>query len=91
MLHIVKDASKMILVQRYSTDEDEILLIEDAVYMSNPNAMHFGQIIDLTKVYVLSEDLAARGVEDLSSPHMMKVNFSGFVDLTVKHDKSITW
>ncbi|MDE1243658.1 sulfurtransferase complex subunit TusB [Vibrio aestuarianus] len=91
MLHIVKDASKMILVQRYSTAEDEILLIEDAVYMSNPNAMYFEQIIDLTKIYVLSEDLAARGLEDLSSPHIMKVNFSGFVDLTVKHYKSMVW
>ncbi|MGC7848228.1 hypothetical protein ACP3W6_02130 [Vibrio anguillarum] len=41
MLHIVKDTAKLALAQRYCLAEDSIILVEEAVYMSNPSAGSF--------------------------------------------------
>jgi tRNA 2-thiouridine synthesizing protein B len=91
MLHIVKDTAKLALAQRYCLAEDSIILVEEAVYMSNPSAGSFLLLNDLNRVYVLLEDLCARGVQDLCSVQITKVDFSGLVELTANHEKSITW
>lgn len=72
--------------------EDSIILIEDAVYQA-PNCEfsslgHWSNIV--STVYVLREDAVARGISlDLSD--VSYVDYRDFVDLSVSHQKVISW
>ncbi|GAK18717.1 tRNA 5-methylaminomethyl-2-thiouridine synthase TusB [Vibrio sp. JCM 19053] len=40
---------------------------------------------------MLESDAQARGIANRISPSLTIVNYSGFVELTAKQDKSLTW
>ena len=73
---------------------DSILLLEDGVYAACANigegcvlsGMH---LVD--KIYVLSEDVDARGIAKLLLPEVESVDYKGFVELTCVHEKTISW
>ncbi len=74
---------------------DAILMFEDAVYGGLGGTglteiiAEFGKNVSL---YVLSPDLAARGID---AGRLIKgiegVDYSGFVDLVAKHDRTHAW
>ena len=74
---------------------DALLLIEDAVVAaknSGSAAALLREAMTKASVYVLGPDLAARAIKDAdilagSTP----VDYRGFVDLTVRHDRTQSW
>ncbi|MBW3697385.1 sulfurtransferase complex subunit TusB [Vibrio sp. T187] len=91
MLHIIKSLDKLPLVFNYIASEDHVLLVENAVYAANPNHQMHSALIDLNRISVLEEDCSARGLVSVLSKTISMVSFSGFVELTVLHNKSMTW
>jgi len=90
MLHIIKTVSALEEAVVVYSEQDDILLIEDAVYAANPQHRAFSHIKNTT-VFALESDVQARGIANRISPSVKVVSYSGFVELTVKQDKSLTW
>ena len=75
--------------------DDAVLMIEDGVYGGLGGTglteiiAEFGKNVSL---YVLSPDLAARGVDaGRLIAGVEGVDYSGFVDLVAKHDRTQAW
>ena len=72
-----------------------ILLIEDGVFGAMAGTDHSDMVAGAIKdasVYVLGPDLAARGMsEDRVIDGIQVVDYSGFVELTAKHDTCQSW
>ena len=72
-----------------------VLLLEDGVYgamqANNASAMVEKALSDVS-IYVLGADMKARGVDTGKIIDGIKVvDYKGFVDLTVEHDKVNAW
>lgn len=73
-------------------DEDALLLMQDGVLAALENSMAQSHISVLTcPVYVLSEDLHARGLVGQISHKWTPIDYNGFVDLTERHRQHIAW
>jgi len=71
-----------------------LLLIEDGVYASLKDTKYSDAIttaMNDISIYVLEPDLTARGVQDQLIDGIKSVDYAGFVDLTVEHDKVEAW
>lgn len=91
MLHIVKHTCALPQALALALPGDTLLLLEDAVYAVLPGHKAHQAVLEAgLPVYVLQEDLAARGLAELDSP-IEQVDFAGFVDLTAEDASSITW
>ncbi|MAR92795.1 MAG: sulfurtransferase complex subunit TusB [Pseudomonadota bacterium] len=69
--------------------EDSVLLIEDGVLLL-ANAGGRATLPGPEQLFVLEEDAVTRGLSlqpDLASA----VDYSGFVDLVARHDKTLSW
>ncbi|MHA2940466.1 sulfurtransferase complex subunit TusB [Vibrio sp. RC27] len=91
MLHIVK--SQQAIHELLSSIElgDTVLLIEDSVYLTNPNHHLYSLLTSLSDVTALRPDVHARGLANLISQSIAQVNYAEFVELTVRHHSSLTW
>jgi tRNA 2-thiouridine synthesizing protein B len=70
--------------------DDSILLIEDGtLLLSNPS--HISNLPAHTNLFVLESDAHARGMDHANNKIAVVVNYEGFVDLVVKHNKTISW
>jgi len=74
---------------------DSVLLIEDASISALSNTAYAEQLIGASKqskFYVLQPDLQARGFGNASLlESMTSVDYDGFVDLVVTHDRVHSW
>jgi len=74
---------------------DSVLLIEDASLSALSNTAYAEQLTNASnqsKFYVLHPDLQARGFGSASLlDSMTSVDYDGFVDLVVKHDRVHSW
>ena len=72
-----------------------VLLIEDGIFGAMAGTEHSDMVSGAMKdatFYVLGPDLAARGMsEDRIIDGIQVVDYSGFVDLTTKHDTCQSW
>ena len=72
-----------------------VLLIEDGIYAAMKGTAKEGQVssaLKELKLYVLGPDLKARGIaEDRLIEGISVVDYAGFVDLAVEHDKVNAW
>lgn len=72
-----------------------VLLIEDGIYAALKGTAVSDKIskaMEGITFYVLGPDLAARGMtEDQVISGIKVVDYSGFVDLTTKHDNVQSW
>ena len=66
-----------------------ILLLQEAVYLlHNPLPSQLKNC----QVYVLEEDLVARGLNNSIAPQTIRlVNYHNFVDLIIEYTSNITW
>jgi len=76
-------------------DGDAILMIEDGIYgglsgsQMAPIVQEMGKKVSL---YVLSPDVAARGVDSARLLEGIEgVDYTGFVELVAKHDRTQAW
>ena len=74
---------------------DGILLLEDGVFgaiNSAPCAEELSAIIELgTKVYVLSGDVKARGIQEKLRSDIQQIDYNGFVQLSIEHNCVQSW
>ncbi|AXP03994.1 MULTISPECIES: sulfurtransferase complex subunit TusB [Pseudomonas] len=71
-------------------NQDALLLCGDATYALQPGSPPF-EVLQAAGVnlFVLAEDLQARA---LDTPDWAEaINYSGFVELSIEHDKVNTW
>lgn len=85
-LHIINQPEKLKEALPYFTEDDGVLLIEDAVMIATHDniKMH-------PKQYVLLEDLIARGLKGKANADWTLVDYPQFVALTLEYDKSVSW
>lgn len=79
-------------LSRISAD-DSVLLIEDATVVA-VSGTAYAELLNSCnkKLYVLSPDLAARGLADNELlGGMTQVDYGGFVDLVTEHDRVHSW
>jgi tRNA 2-thiouridine synthesizing protein B len=79
---------------RLADDDSAILFIEDGVYAVLKGTEVSSVVEEAAKkrkVYALSPDLAARGVQDRVIDGVELVDYDGFVDLTVEYPKVHAW
>lgn len=74
---------------------DSVLLIEDAVICAVSGTAVQDQLAasaEQSKLYVLVPDLEARGFADANLLESVeRIDYAGFVDLVVKHDRVHSW
>ncbi|WP_053213601.1 sulfurtransferase complex subunit TusB [Pseudomonas sp. Q12-87] len=70
--------------------QDALLLCGDATYALQPGSAPFATLQAAgLNLFVLAEDLQARA---LDTPDWAEaINYSGFVELSIEHDKVNTW
>lgn len=69
--------------------QDGLLLIQDGVYALTDQRLH-QQLAVLDKLYVLNEDLQARGLGD--GKHSAELtDYDGFVALTLAFERTLSW
>ena len=78
-----------------TTKGSEVILIEDGVYSAVKGGNKAGGIESAAgdvNFYVLGPDIKARGIDESRLIDGIKViDYSGFVELTVKNDKVSSW
>lgn len=74
---------------------DSVLFIEDAAVSAVAGTVFEDQLVTASsqvKMFVLQEDLDARGFSQAALvPQFSKVDYAGFVDLVVQHDRVHSW
>jgi tRNA 2-thiouridine synthesizing protein B len=99
MLHMVNkspfEKSSLDTCLRLAQPGSAILLIEDGVYAAVRGTVvedKIKQALGRHGVYALSPDLKARGLDEARLIEGIKgVDYGGFVDLVVEHDKVQSW
>ncbi|BGI51587.1 MAG: hypothetical protein BucCj_3430 [Buchnera aphidicola (Ceratovacuna japonica)] len=73
-------------------NKDDFIAIQDGVIISLNNNIFLNKIILLSRnLYVLEEDLEARGILKNVSKNFSKINYFDFIDLTKKNKCQIRW
>lgn len=71
---------------------DDLLLIEDGVTAAIQNSRFLDLLLSVPiTLYALQEDIAARGLSEQISHRVVRVDYTGFVRLTVKHPGQMAW
>ncbi|WP_160118325.1 sulfurtransferase complex subunit TusB [Buchnera aphidicola] len=95
MLHIITKSPVNFDIQSLFltiNSSDDVLTIQDGVLLSLNNNVYLKQIVKYSvNLYVLYEDISARGLIKQLSNLFIIVRYSEFIELTVKHTKQITW
>ncbi|UJF19199.1 sulfurtransferase complex subunit TusB [Vibrio sp. SS-MA-C1-2] len=96
MLHLIKKSpfQSQLVKQclQYSSNQDAILLYQDGIYagLSGSECATLLKNSNL-EIYILTPDLEARGLEDKIEQSFKRVDYKGFVGLTARFDKTVTW
>lgn len=72
---------------------DALLLAGDGVYAlagTAADALHALRA-DGIALFALAEDCAARGIASAEVPGLGAVDYGGFVELTLAHERSVSW
>lgn len=98
MLHTVNKSplqnSTLDSCLRMSKDGSSILLIEDGIYAAmNGTAVSdkIKEAMKTKKIYALKPDVDARGVQGKVMDGIEQVDYAGFVNLVVEHEKVQSW
>jgi len=99
MLHLVNkspfERKTLDACLRRAAPRSAILLYEDAVYAALSGTTFSDAMIEAAKafdIFVLTPDLAARGLDpDAVVDGVQKVDYDGFVDLTVDRGTVQSW
>ncbi|MFV0574935.1 MAG: sulfurtransferase complex subunit TusB [Vibrio sp.] len=92
MLHIIKTESGLVDALNYMDQEDQILLIEEAVFaIFRPNSVLTQQKDLNDHTWVLEADLIARGLTLSPDSKIQSIDFTGFIYLTEQAKSSMTW
>ncbi|WP_413112813.1 sulfurtransferase complex subunit TusB [Thaumasiovibrio sp. DFM-14] len=96
MLHIITNSpfhsQSLQTCLRYSSHEDEIVLMQDAVYAGLYDSVVNHSLQSWSgKLYLLDVDVQARGIISLLDEKCELLTTAEYVALTVKHQQQIHW
>ncbi|OOF27271.1 hypothetical protein BZJ19_03285 [Salinivibrio proteolyticus] len=96
MLHIIKSSPyathALSHCLAYATTDSVIVLINDAVLGALAESpLDAALFTDNRSVYVLEEDVMARGVQAHLHPQVKQIDMQGLVQLTEDHVTQMTW
>lgn len=96
MLHTVSTSpyatSALSNCLRYAAKNSCILLMEDAVIAATEHGQWQAELIASgNRIYVLLDDVIARGLTEKISDHFGAVDMQGFVALTERHVTHLAW
>ncbi|UDG81196.1 Protein TusB [Candidatus Hartigia pinicola] len=78
-------------ILRLITPRDTILLIQDGVIAVISQSMHFRSLYEKgAKIYVLNEDVNARGLQNMISEQVILASYEDFVWLTANHKQQFS-
>ena len=90
MLHVVSQSPfSHTMLQRcldFMQADDQLLLIQNAIIAATTN--HWVQQLQDKEIYILQEDLTARG---LTAKIGIPVDMEGYVALVIKHNSPLCW
>ncbi|WP_439214179.1 sulfurtransferase complex subunit TusB [Duffyella gerundensis] len=74
------------------TAEDALLLLQDGVTAAVEKSRFLPRLTACSaQLYVLQEDVAARGLVAQISTNFAVIDYNGFVTLTIKHQQQVAW
>lgn len=74
------------------TAEDDLLLLQDGVLGALEGSSALSRLLTSpATLWVLTEDVSARGLAGQISAKIRPVDYTGFVALTEKHRQQMTW
>ncbi|MGJ0192838.1 sulfurtransferase complex subunit TusB [Pantoea sp. RRHST58] len=74
------------------TAEDDLLLLQDGVLGALEGSSALSRLLTSpATLWVLTEDVIARGLSGQISAKIRPVDYTGFVTLTEKHRQQMTW
>jgi len=94
ILHTVNKTEVLERCLAMVSEGDTVLLIEDGVYASleaPSTASTWASVDPAVSWRVLETDLAARGISDKMRAPFEAVSQAQFIDLTLAHEKVISW
>lgn len=95
MLHILTQSPfqfNILLFFNMLKKSDDILLIQDGIILAIKDNIYLDRIVQYSiNLYVLKEDVCARGLFDKLSNIFTIIEYQGFVQLTEKNKIQIKW
>jgi tRNA 2-thiouridine synthesizing protein B len=95
MLHTLSQSPwqcDMAALLRMLRPQDDLLLLSDGVLAALEGSQHIALLQNAPiTVHVLKEDVAARGLNGQISRSVVRVDYTEFVSLTVKHAVQMHW
>lgn len=71
---------------------DDVLLLQDGVTAALAGSQKLQQLLaSPATLWVLEEDVMARGLTAQISANVSRLNYTGFVTLTTKHPQQVAW
>ncbi|MEB5974018.1 sulfurtransferase complex subunit TusB [Pantoea dispersa] len=71
---------------------DDLLLLQDGVTAALTGSQKLEQLLaSPATLWVLEEDVMARGLTAQISTNVLRLNYTGFVTLTTKHSQQVAW
>ncbi|QIZ76481.1 sulfurtransferase complex subunit TusB [Ferrimonas lipolytica] len=74
---------------RYRNNGDPVLLLQDAVLMAQQP--RFSDSLNQLQLYILNDDLVARGVTIAPNVNATIIDYSQFVQLTLNTQQQVAW
>ncbi len=98
MLYIINHSpyhdDNLLNALRFAQPGNAFVLIADAVTAActgNPISEAITYAMQNSNVYVLQDDLDARGIDAVLIEGMRMIDYTAFVDLTLKHQHCVSW
>jgi tRNA 2-thiouridine synthesizing protein B len=99
VLHLVSrsphESPSLALCLARAGEGDAVLLLEDGVYAALNDAAFASALLKVCgklAVYVLTPDLAVRGIEpEARVAGLIPVDYAGFVELSLRHAPILSW
>lgn len=95
MLHILLNSPFNISISSlllFSNKKDDLIGIQDGVFLGMLSHSVFKKIFcSFNVLYLLKEDIYARGLKNYIFSFFKIINYIDFVYLTTTHSKNITW
>ncbi|NVJ49419.1 MAG: sulfurtransferase complex subunit TusB [Gammaproteobacteria bacterium] len=91
-LHLVNRplaASHLKQLQQRMTEQDALIMIEDACYMATDSEL--SELMSEIKPYLLQIDASIRGIEPRAPYLNLVADYGELVELTLTFDKVLTW
>jgi tRNA 2-thiouridine synthesizing protein B len=80
------------LLLRLATSEDEILFLQDGVMAVLKDSENLKLLLNNSaSLFVLEDDVIARGLSGQISDNATLIGYTHFVDLTLRHQQQLAW